>query len=182
MNFWRHVADDRSHEHLKLFNNYSSVRDDLGDVLEVGCGPFTQLATIGKQRQIGSITLQDPLTEVYMHHPNCRYAENVLLELPVKRLNCMLEELPSGAYDTIICINVLEHVMDIELCLANMLKALKDGGQIIFGERHYDDVDLTKLYDVGHPIRAYKVVYDKFKLNFDVVFEGSESYFIGNKN
>lgn len=183
MDKWLHVSDDRSKEHYKLFDSYNAVWYDLGDVLEVGCGPFTQLRTILCNRIAKSITLQDPLINQYFDHPHCGYSDGTISDIPISPINMMLEDyVTNDEFDTLVCINVLEHTMDVELCFRNMLKALKNGGTIIFGERWYDDFDPSKHYCVGHPIRICKSVVDNFKKNFDILFERDDvGYFIGRK-
>ena len=60
------VTTDRNEHHKRHFDNYAEVPRQLGHVVEVGCGPFTQLQTIlpGRPRP-ASITLLDPLLEKY---------------------------------------------------------------------------------------------------------------------
>ncbi len=183
MNIWAYDSDDRSAEHYRLFNGYNTVPLHLGSILEVGCGPFTQTRTILSSRIAFSITLQDPLINDYLLHRNCSYANKLLYDIPVILVDKMLEEYePSSDFDTVICINVLEHTMDVKVCLRHILDALKSGGMLIFGERLYDDFDPTRLYCVGHPIRICRNIVDEFKTNFDILFERDDNgYFIGLK-
>jgi hypothetical protein len=57
---WSDQADDRSDDHAALFDGYKALKNDLGWVLEIGCGPFTQLKTILKGRTAHHITSSIP--------------------------------------------------------------------------------------------------------------------------
>jgi len=183
MNAWASDSDDRSREHHQLFDGYNAVPPNLGNILEVGCGPFTQTRTILSARSATSITLQDPLINDYLHHRHCSYTNRRLHDIPVTLVPMMLEYFtPPEEFDTVVCINVLEHTMDVKVCLQHMLAALKPGGILIFGERIYDDFDPTRLYCIGHPIRICKAIVDEFKKNFRMLFERSDNgYFIGQR-
>jgi len=175
----RDASSDRDTEHAALFNDYHVLPDNLGDILEVGCGPFTQTRFIlSKGHTARSITLADPLIEHYKHHPNCAYwnlrPSPRLVPLPAENLR-RLEE-----FDTIICINVLEHVRDVAAVLRNIKLALRPGGLIIMGERTYDDLNIDNLYDVGHPIRVKSVVLNEFKSGMEILYE-NDGYFIAKR-
>lgn len=73
------AQSDRNQEHEIGFNYYADVPLNLGNVLEVGCGPFTQLITILNNRAAKSITLLDPLLNSYLSLPNCTYKDKRLL-------------------------------------------------------------------------------------------------------
>lgn len=178
----RHARDaksDRDIEHAELFDNYKVLPKNLGDVLEIGCGPFTQTRYILSQGyKANSITLSDPLIEHYKQHPNCAYwnlqPSPRLIALPAENLR-RLEE-----FDTIICINVLEHVRDVPAVLRNIKLALRPGGLIIMGERTYDDLNIETLYDIGHPIRVKSVVLEEFKDGMETIYE-NDGYFIAKR-
>lgn len=166
----RHVSSDRNHEHIKGFANYKAVSSNLGRALEIGCGPFTQIMTILNGRTYDSLTLLDPLLNEYLDHPNCIYkndAEVKFLPIPAELLPESLE------FDTIVMINVIEHVQDATKVLKRIKNALAKGGILIFHERSWD-LDLTKVYDVGHPIRISKQTVDSFIAQFTVLYRYEE--------
>lgn len=185
MEAWSYAGDDRSAEHADLFDQYKVVPQNLGDVLEVGCGPFTQFRTISEGKTVNSLTLQDPLITEYLKHQNCWYANR-----DATLVDKMLEEYnQTDKFDTVICINVLEHVMDAITCLDNILNALRTNGLVIFGERVYDKLDVSKSYDVGHPICIGSSIVNGFKKNFEILYQkigeysavADSGYFIGRK-
>ena len=164
MRYATDASSDRDADHLSLFDNYDVLPYILGDILEIGCGPFTQTRVILRGREASSITLLDPLLDHYKSHQYCAY--NTLL--PIPSLQAMpAEDLDDkGQFDIIICINVLEHVRDVNQVLDNIKRALRSGGLVVMGERTYDQLDVTQLYDVGHPIRIKSSVLNNFKNEF----------------
>ena len=101
-------------------------------VLEVGCGignlTRTLLAEAGVER-VHAIDL-DPA-----------YVDRVRREIPDPRLEVSTsraEEFrppplvePNGSFDTIVCINVLEHIEDHQKVLCNFATMLRPGGQVL---------------------------------------------------
>lgn len=184
-----YAASDRNHEHRVEFGEYAALPAHLGQVLEVGCGPFTQAITVLQDRQAAGVTLLDPLMHRYVQHPNCNYARGNLAGVPAQLLSRKLEDLPTATYDCTICINVLEHVQDVRRCLSNILDSVKAGGYLVFHERTWDRFDPTVLYDVGHPIRITSADVDALFSNFTTSYHkyspyecGTIHYFIGRKS
>ncbi len=179
---WQGATDDRNGEHKRGFNNYRDLPKNLGDLLEVGCGPFTQTRTILKDRIAKSITLLDPLLLQYANCvQNCTYKNGQLDGQEAKRVNARVEDMEfSDEFDTIICINVLEHVLNARKVLNNITEALRPGGLAVLGERTYDDLDISKLYDVGHPIRVKSKVIKEWANDYEEVYRNGD-YFIGRK-
>lgn len=175
MKYGRGASSDRNKEHARLFDNYRILPEKLGHLLEVGCGPFTQTRTILRGRHAQSITLMDPLLDVYTQHPNCGYPhirpQPTLLTMKAEDLDY------HAAFDTIICVNVLEHVQDAVKVLNNIRAACKTGSIIIMGERTYDEFETTRQYDVGHPIRVKRQILEDFKGDMQVVYSNGD-YFV----
>ena len=74
--------------------------------------------------------------------------------------NHPLEEAPfaDGYFDATICINVLDHVQDPDICLRQLVRVTKRGGFLIIGQdlTSQEDLIATKAErertgDVGHP-------------------------------
>ncbi len=177
---WADQNDDRSGVHAEIFNDYASLKGDLGSVCEVGCGPFTQLKRIIQGRAASRVTLLDPLLNSYRRLPHCSYKDGKFLGFqPTTLRNEMAEALTDfAAFDTLICINVLEHVMDAPRVLENLKRSVKAGGTVVFGERAFDEFDPHHSFDMGHPIHLKRPLLDAFRKNFQVLFENG-SYFIG---
>lgn len=176
-----YAQSDRCEEHAAKFASYESIPNGLGDVLEVGCGPFTQTAYIlGTKRTARSITLLDPLITHYINHPHCPYAKNLLKGIKASLLSLPLEELPDKSYDTVICINVMEHVKNADGCIKKLNAAVRQGGTLIFHERSWDEYDPKILYDVGHPIRILEADIYNLLLNYQPTHHDVERYECGH--
>lgn len=184
------ASTDRNNEHYQNFEGYACLPDNLGKLIEIGCGPFTQTKTIIAGRTVESITLVDPLINEYRNHQHCSYSRfdhPILLPIPA-------EDIPADMcdYDTVICINVIEHVRDARAVLANIDRLVKPGGTLILCERVYDGTDLSLLYDVGHPIRINEALFEELVSKFikklynviplhDSFCVSAAHYFIGTK-
>ena len=202
-------GSDRSEQHSEWFDQYNSLipfREQLGRILEVGAGPYTQSKTILEKLDVASvrvlsITLADPLMIFYhTHTPACSYKDGSLLGFPTTFIAAGAEDLfLRSEYDTVIMINVLEHVRDALKVLQNLHNAVKPGGLLIFSERWFDKhwVDYEKdrthfFFDVLHPITVKRAIFEElfskyteiYRRNF--FFEGNYPgmegvYFIGSK-
>lgn len=198
---------DRQGDHLNGFARYQAVPDQLGKVLEVGCGPWTQFAFLLDTRDswtIDSITLWEPGAEAYISGvPTCAYRDGKLRGRPVKVVALGAEHIDGiEAYDTIMMINVLEHVQNLYIILGKIHAALKPGGLFIFNDRWWDGYNFSTpvgrdaywhkdhLY---HPIRCFKSVFEHFLADFTPLYRvddhpaitrhhGHGTYFIGTKN
>lgn len=196
-------SSDRGKEHLQGFDQYKSLPINLGNYIEVGSGPFTQTQFI-IDRNFKKISLLDPGAEGYkIKSPGCTYKNNTLLGKNVNIHAIGAEKLNEiqdfGKFDTLLSVNVIEHVWDAFKFLTNIHKALKPGGILIFHERFYP----TPLYgdavlgagNLFHPIRLQKNIYEHFLNHFKTIymFEGQTTdqierkagevgfYFIGSK-
>jgi len=170
--------DDRDHVHIEGFNSYVDIPIELGKLVEIGCGPFTQSHNIVQGRTVDSVTLVDPLILKYSKHQNCRYWS--FDKKPIM-VNSAAEDFTETGFDTAICINVLEHVRDANLVMNNLVKCLNPGGLLIFHDRVYDGLDITRIYDIGHPIRITSAFLNPFLDMFKKVYQ-NDDYFIGIKN
>lgn len=181
---------DRSEEHASCFNHYRCLPENLGTMLEAGCGPFTQVAMIlGSGHTADFVMLVDPLASEYLKHPNCAYKNKMMGGKQIGLLSCPIEDFQQSRYfDTAVCVNVLEHVVDADVAMWNITSSLRLGGLLVFHERSWDNTSPNLLYDVGHPIRlraeTINIMLSKFKPIFqnDIPFGGGIShYFVGER-
>jgi SAM-dependent methyltransferase len=107
---------------------YSMIRPYLGDtIIEVGSGP-------------GNITrflLAHDCVVCLEPDPNLRSRIN---ELASKHLNLsvkgggdelLAKEVEAGRYDTVVCLNVLEHIEDDAAALLRFMRVLREGGRLV---------------------------------------------------
>jgi SAM-dependent methyltransferase len=86
----RRVLSDRNEEHSNRFDHFSVLRNqNFPQVLEIGCGPFTNLRLVLEQCRAEGVTLLDPLLAGYLTHPFCAYRKG--------RLGGVFKEFPSFA-------------------------------------------------------------------------------------
>eukprot|EP01031_Cornospumella_fuschlensis_P028119 gene28119-33953_t len=134
------------------FNQFAAINHtDLGRVLELGCGGFTQLRNIMERVYINitDVTLVDPKVMNYKTITGCTYygSNYVVNGRAVKSLlvNSTVEEFGKhfveygGPFDTVIIMNVLEYSLDAFLFLETIYNSLKSGGLLIFHERWFSD-------------------------------------------
>ncbi|CAF1145919.1 unnamed protein product [Rotaria sordida] len=199
------ARDDRSSDHLAGFNNYKELPNNLGDVLELGCGPFTQTRPIlnlkNRQFYIKSITLWEPSAIHYVQYvKHCVYKNGKIIGFPnitTIIVSAGAEQLRfMNSYDTIIIINVLEHVQNAYEILQNIYNALRPNGTLVLGERWWDhynwNTSTTNLDRILHPIRIkyrvweyftnfFKPLYDARNHHSYLQYGGNGSYYIGTK-
>lgn len=143
--FWKHRigSNDRGEEHIEGFRNYARLPQKLGKYIEIGCGPYTQTQFI-INHEFESITLLDPGADNYIKHTSgCTYKNGTLKGKNVNVLSFGGEKLQDKmfkeAFDTIMAINVVEHIWDAFKFFNNIYDSLKPGGIIIYHDRFYPD-------------------------------------------
>jgi len=97
-----------------------------GDVLEVGAGigNLTEFLSQGRSRYVASDTEQEHMAALRSRFPDlemlaCDASEPRDFE-PIRE-----------SFDTVLCLNVLEHIFDDASALANLLVALRPGGHAL---------------------------------------------------
>lgn len=144
----------------KQFDNYRFVPQKLQNVIEFGCGHTTNLRVVLKGRLARYVYASDPLIKHYINYSGYslskkwKNGEYLIDDHP-------LEETPfdSNYFDLVICINVLDHVKDVPLCMDNLIRVVRPGGILIFGQNltSEDDVQApeelirSSQSHIGHP-------------------------------
>lgn len=173
------ATQDRNSEHAGHFDQYRALPEKLGDVVELGCGPFTNARYVLQgNRWIHTITLVDPLLNTYLGHPHCAYTDHAALGITL--INNTIEDWqPAQQYDTAIMVNVIAHCRNGYKVLDKLWDILKPGGMVVFHEnpREYDPL---QHYDVGHPIAPKASVLEAFIGRFEPLYRNGW-YFIGRK-
>lgn len=194
---WQTGADsnDRSEEHWVAFDMFRCIEKgkNLGTVIEVGAGPWTQLKGMLHIRpdiQVQSFTVWEPGANRYIREvSSCSYKVpgklakfngNGFHSFPVT-INSQGGELLADTsshdtYDTLISINVIEHVQDAFSYLTGLYLVLKKGGTLIMHERYYSDDQITNA-DKFHPVRIKREVLDRFLGGFRIIYNNCNSKF-----
>lgn len=191
------LTEDRNTEHAAMFDGYKALPASLGNVIELGCGPFTNLVHILSERETSSITLLDPLATAYLRHPHCAYTLVPDTRIPLKGVfaghnveiiphaiehfdtRFFYAQITTGRFDTVIMVNVLSHCIDASKVFTWFDTHLKQGGYLIFHEPARD-IDVHNHWDVGHPLSYTQAVIDDFLAGYTQVYKNGD-YFIGVK-
>jgi SAM-dependent methyltransferase len=190
-------ANDRAEEHWKAFDSFHCMAHgmQLGKVIEVGAGPWTQLKGILHIRSdlvVDHFTIWEPMAKRYMSEVrSCSYRSGTSLvkvdgsgthSFPVQVISSGGELIISREkFDTVISINVLEHVQDAFKYLTGLYKALRTGGLLIFHDRYYGNNEITQG-DLYHPVRIKRKVLDHFLSGFDILFNNCSAHYDGRKD
>jgi cyclopropane fatty-acyl-phospholipid synthase-like methyltransferase len=124
-------------------------------LLEVGCGPFAQnTRRIISIYPINDLGFEDPLLADYIKR------ECAVMKIVDEAHFCCkpIEEMQMlRRFDVIVCINVLDHVRDVELCFERMHAHLNHGGILIIGNALSNDEDQRNCpeswTDSKHPMK-----------------------------
>ncbi len=165
-------GDDYNYWWYSAFKNYEPVHGlMLENVLEVGCGPHTNVRLILPHIQYKNLWLEDPLIRSYLQLRRrirkfrifSMYSRTAATELIQEKHAIPLSEpmeelsLTDESMDLCICINVLDHVRDADLCFQQMHRVLRKNGILIIGQdmSNTEDMQLCpeSWTDIGHPIK-----------------------------
>lgn len=169
-----HIEDDWNNWWKKEFKNYKDLRGkNYENVLEVGCGPNTNLRLILPLVKAQKVYFEDPLIQQYIQLTTKQKTGlfskvdkiNALTDLFLDRKykteasSAMLEDLPykDNMMDLVVCINVLDHVQDFSKCIDECIRVLKKGGTLVLGQDLSNEEDYKRSpdswNDIGHPIK-----------------------------
>jgi SAM-dependent methyltransferase len=157
----KHRGDDWNTWWANQYDGYSFLPKSVGNAIEVGCGPYTNVRLMQDKCEMKHLVLSDPLIRTYVtfkltfvremyDKAACVLDDHPLEELPFKDAN----------FDLAVMINVLDHVRDATACMENLYRVMKPGGIIIFGQDLCREEDSAALLDdpglVGHPIKLHE--------------------------
>ncbi|MFW6286709.1 MAG: class I SAM-dependent methyltransferase, partial [Candidatus Sumerlaeota bacterium] len=148
LKYW--IIDDCYNERYgeEILSDLSSARrfnawmvewlsDDMGSrILEVGSGIGNISHLLPKKEKL-TVTDRD---ETYLELLHESYDDNDLVD--VERLDISseadVERMEENTFDTVVCLNVLEHIEDDNAALKNMARLLESGGKLILLVPQYE--------------------------------------------
>ena len=151
----KYRGDDSNLWWKGVFNDYSFLPPETGTALEAGCGPYTNMRHIMGVCRPKHLFLSDPLIKTYV-----KFKLNFTSDAYRKGF-CTLDDFPlenlpykDAFFDLAVMINVLDHVQDARVCMANIQRVVKPGGWLIIGQDLTDDEDVKNnpFGEIGHPI------------------------------
>ena len=179
---------DRTDAHMTDFDEYKPVGEigaNLGNFMEVGSGPWTQSYWMMKSRKfkVDRYVVLDPGVISYVGNVKStvfRRGEIPGYEGKTVVINGGGEHLDifEESFDTVMMVNVLQHVNNAVMMLRNIYNSIKPGGLLIFS-----DCWMTEAQDeegenyefwldvVYHPIRMKKAVFEQFLSGFDPIYD-----------
>jgi SAM-dependent methyltransferase len=202
MQLGQSLSDDRNFEHSERFDNYSKLEDNktlIKRVIELGCGPFTNLRTMYKLLpSLEEVHLLDPLLNDYLNHPNCFYKNKNFSGYKTVTHSCPIEEFNNNGlkFDLVVMNNVLEHCYDVNIIFEKIHDIVENGGIFIFSDVYFKKEDVFRMvhtiYDAGHPIKLSEEFMNTFLSRFESLYERDieklydqdwrfDKYFIGRK-
>jgi len=191
--------DDWNRWWYEKFDKYAILnKRHFENILEVGCGPHTNIRYILPKITYDKIWLEDPLIQFYITYNlnksnsfvdylktkfkkgKINYLLKTFSDLKVKvdLSSSKLENLPYKDHqmDLIVCINVLDHVSDYDQCMNEMFRVLKKNGTLILGQDLSNEEDMVQCpesySDIGHPIKVdYPLIEQTLDGKYKKIFE-----------
>jgi SAM-dependent methyltransferase len=155
------------------FDDYAFLPRDLGDYVELGCGPYTNTRMILEGRTAGRVVCSDPLAREYARYRG-RWLAEAMRAGRVELDDHPIEELPFGpeSFDVVVMINVLDHVRDAIACLETATTLVRPGGWFLLGQDLTSAEDRARnAEDVGHPIRLDRSELQPYLERFEAVLD-----------
>jgi SAM-dependent methyltransferase len=152
----KYRGDDDNRWWAGQFEGYSFLPGVAENVIEVGCGPYTNVRLVRKACQPKHLFLSDPLIRTYVNFPMTMVQE-LHQSAGAYFDDHPLEDLPfrDSYFDVAVMINVLDHVQDAHACMRTLVRILKPGGHIIVGQDLTNEENFRAHPDgrrIGHPI------------------------------
>ncbi len=202
-----HTREDRNMDRAFMFDRYSLLSGrTFENAIELGCGPFTDMAYVAHRCTIKRLTLLDPLIEDLLRHPNCLYRDGALAlptgeTLPVaERVALPVEQFqPQLRYDLVVMLNVIERCYNVPVIFRKIWDMTAPGGLVLFHGRYFDHAAVAaeagRSFDTAHPLKVDRKLVNAFLQRFNGIFfrtvltrgeiansdPGEEVYFIGFK-
>jgi SAM-dependent methyltransferase len=192
-----HTGDDWNGWWEEKFDNYKTLAGKrFADALETGCGPHTNMRLILPYIKTDRLYFEDPLIRCYLDikvpltrmwkalqrgkkKPTPQSHLATLFANPQYRTDlsaAMLEDLPykDGMMDLVVCINVLDHVEDVEKCMSEMNRVLKPSGYLVIGQDLSNEEDFKRCpeswEDICHPIKVDEATMNSYIPNYERIF------------
>lgn len=169
----KYRGDDDNQWWASCFDNYQFLPKQVDNMIEVGCGPYTNVRFVERACKPAHLVLSDPLIRTYVKF-NMTFVKEAYKNCFCYFDDHPIESLPfkDNYFDVVIMINVLDHVQDALVCMDTVTRIVKPGGYFIIGQ------DLTNAADaerhpvgmrIGHPIVLDASWFEPYLRYFDPV-------------
>lgn len=133
-NWLADYADKRAYDFVLKVLDYVIRLDKSAKILDVGCGPGKWSMLLAKR--FGSVTAVDVSPEmVLLAKENAR--KNGVFNVDFHAMDVSKLNFPSGVYDFVNCITVLQHIFDDEcwrMAIHEMVRVTRTGGHVLLFE------------------------------------------------
>ncbi|MCL5287188.1 MAG: class I SAM-dependent methyltransferase [Acidobacteria bacterium] len=168
-------GDDWNQWWAERFENYRALPQRMENVVELGCGPYTNMRLILPGRAVRRVVCSDPLVKEYLKFEE-RWLAQAWRRGAVEVDDHAIEDCPfeSNSFDLVVMINVLDHVRDALNCLRQAARIARPGGFLVVGQDLSNAEDVARTgEDIGHPIRIDDATMDTELLpKFEAVQRG----------
>lgn len=181
LTMWKYsdCREDRNTWWKDQFESYKIIEDEIApNILEVGCGPFAVNMLYIMQylkHKPYKIFLNDPLLNKYIEL-NKPVAEIIQVfnatTYPIPFEESNIKDL----MNIVLCINVLDHVYSMDLCLKAIHKSLCKNGILVLGNdlTNEENFNRTPKDDPNAMLHPIRFDYDDIKSyleDYDPIFE-----------
>ena len=106
-------------------------------VIDIGCGPgFLSLdiaAAVGSTGRVLGIDISEDILRLAGEKNGCSW-------VTFRRGDATTIEVPDANFDAVVCVQVLEYIVDVDRALAEMIRVLKPGGRALIIDTDWDGV------------------------------------------
>ncbi len=119
-------------------------------ILDAGCGPAGIFMILNNQKVVALDPLLDSYEKKLEHFDKSDYKN-------VEFVNQSLEDYdPGKTFDKVFCLNAINHVADLDLCIDKLLQLIKPGGHLILSVDAHNFKALKPIFrmipgDILHP-------------------------------
>ncbi len=149
------LGDDWNHWWAECFDGYRALPVRMERIIELGCGPYTNVRLILPGRDVRCVVCSDPLVQDYLKFEE-RWLAQAWRRGAVEVDAHPIEEcaMASNSFDLVVMINVLDHVRDALECVRQAARIARPGGWVVVGQDLSNAADIARTgEDIGHPIR-----------------------------
>ncbi len=157
--WWRNYLRGKSEEdYLHWKRNYwQQFLDETGTwpapgdrILDAGCGPAGVFLMFQQQE----VTAVDPLLRKYQSQlkflQNGAFPSVKFVEMPLENF------IPAQPFDRVFCLNAINHVADLDVCLQNLRRATAEAGSLVLTVDAHNYRVFKKIFglipgDILHP-------------------------------
>ena len=135
-------------KYIRLLAFYTNI-DENSSILDVGCGPDAMVSYVIKGERVGLDPLMDAFLRKFKLPKDVHWIKGMGEHMPLK----------TGYFDVVLCMNVLDHMLDPSKALNEISKILKNEGIfLLYVECHSPFVkyfrkikETLKVGDIFHP-------------------------------